>query len=276
MFWRKTLWNGTADTLWKWGGCLRFHERIVWIVLLCGSLMGSLVGFGWAEMEQLSETEKTEATQPTSGLAEAEIQSRLAESVFSNGVARIGNVEVDANRRELRVPGWVNMTEGAIELLACGPGGKTHESAFVLDVNPLDLQTGLLLLGLQPGTPPTGLGEGQPSGTEVNLVVTWQENGETREAPAGSFVYNYETKSVMSNVNWIFTGSVIEDGKFKALAEESLVVTYWDPWAIVNVGHPTGSNDEVWAVNRAMVPPLKTPITLRIVPKENRKESEQP
>lgn len=276
MLWRKTLWNGTADTLWKWGGCLRFHERIVWIVLLCGSLMGTLVGFGWAEMEQLSETEKAEASQPTSGLAEAEIQSRLAESVFSNGVARIGNAEVDANRRELRVPGWVNMTEGAIELLACGPGGKTHESAFVLDVNPLDLQTGLLLLGLQPGTPPTGLGEGQPSGTEVNLVVAWEENGETREAPAGSFVYNYETKSVMSNVNWIFTGSVIEDGKFKALAEESLVVTYWDPWAIVNVGHPTGSNDEVWAVNRAMVPPLKTPITLRIVPKENRKESEQP
>lgn len=191
---------------------------------------------------------------------------------WKNRTARVGNVEVDANRREVRVPGWVNMTEGAIELLACGRGGKTHESIFVLDVHPLDLQTALLLLGLEPGTPPTGLGEGRPSGTEVDLWIQWQQDGERKEMRAEKFVYNYETKSVLPDTPWIFTGSVIEDGQFKALAEESLVVTYWDPWAIINIPLPCGSNDEILAVNRTNIPPLNTPIVMRIVPRE-RKET---
>jgi hypothetical protein len=212
-----------------------------------------------------------EGAAPEPIMAAAQAPSALE---WKDGTAQLGHVEVDSRNREVRVPGWVNMTEGAIELLACGRGGKTHESVFVLDVNPLDLQAGLLLLGLQPGTPPTGLGEGMPTGTEVDLRVEWEGDGRRHEAPAGAFVYNYETKSVMSNVSWVYTGSVIEDGMFKALAEESLIVTYWDPWAIINVGHPTGSNDEIWAVNRAIVPPLNTPITMHIKPRGKKEEQQ--
>ena len=259
-------------------GALRCAAKAILHRLVVCSVLASIpFAASHSETGEISDPPKNEVgVVGALDVAPAVTQPQMSSNVPHHGVVRIGNVEVDSKRREVRSPGWVNMTEGAIELLACGPGGKTHESVFVLDVNPVDLQTGLLLLGLQPGTPPTGLGEGPPTGTEVNLLVEWMEDGQKREAPAGSFTYNYETKSVMSNVTWIFTGSTVEDGKFKALAEESLIVTYWDPWAIINVGHPSGSNDEVWAVNRALVPPLKTPITMRIVPGGRRQESEQP
>ncbi len=180
------------------------------------------------------------------------------------GVIRMGGVTVDPETRTVSVSGWVNQVSGAIELLACGPGGKTHESVFVLDVNPVYLQTGLLLLGLKPGRPPSGLGAGRPSGTKVDLLVDWEGDGGRRTERAERFVYDARARSVLPKTPWIFTGSIVEDGEFKAMAEESLVATYWDPWAIINLPLPCGADDEILSVNTNVAPPLKTPVTFRI------------
>ena len=182
-------------------------------------------------------------------------------------VATLGAVRVDARTRTMVISGWVNQVSGPIELLACGPGGKTHESVFVLNCNPVDMQAGLLLLGLKPGTPPTGLGQGRPKGTALDIWVDWLENSKPRSLRAENFVVNVEDqRKPLPKTPWIFTGSVIEDGEFKALAEQSLVVTYWDPWAIVNLPLPCGSNDEILSVNTHCVPALKTPVTFRFRP----------
>ncbi|MBU1694095.1 MAG: hypothetical protein KJ726_03560 [Verrucomicrobia bacterium] len=190
--------------------------------------------------------------------------------VWKDGVAILGSVRVDPKTRTVLATGWVNQVAGAIELLACGKGGKTHESVFVLDINPLDLQTGLLLLGLEPGTPPTGLGQGSPGGPELEIRVDWEVKGKTRTLPAERFVRNVATKKPLPAVPWLFTGSLIEDGEFKALAEESLVATYWDPWAIINIGTACGMDDEILYVNTRAVPPLNTPITMRFQPRARR------
>ncbi len=179
-------------------------------------------------------------------------------------VATLGNVQVDAQTKTMMVSGWVNQVWGAIELLACGPGGKTHESVFVLNCNPVDMQAGLLLLGLKPGTPPTGLGQGQPQGPGVDIWVDWMEGSTSRSMRAETFVVNVEDdRRPLPETPWTFTGSVIEDGQYKALAEESLIVTYWDPWAIINLPLACGTNDEILSVNSNSVPPLKTPVTFR-------------
>lgn len=184
--------------------------------------------------------------------------------VWQDGVAVVGSVRVDPVSRSVIVSGWVNQVEGAIELLACGPGGKTHETVFVLDVNAIDLQTGLLLLGLKPGKPPAGVGTGKPEGPELDIWVDWEENGEQKSERAERFVFNVETKRPLPKTPWVFTGSLFEEGQFRAAAEESYIVTYWDPWAIINLPLPCGSNDEILAVNRKLVPPIKVPVTMRI------------
>lgn len=180
---------------------------------------------------------------------------------------RMGTVQVDATARAVVATGFVNQARGAIELLICGPGGKTHESAFVMQAHVLDLQTALLLLGLEPGPPQEELGQGPPRGPRVDIWVSWTApSGEVHAHPAEQFAYNIKTGRVLPFTGWAFTGSVMVDGQFKALAEESIAATFWDPWAILNILNPVGADDELLAVNRKLIPPEQTPVTFILVP----------
>lgn len=181
--------------------------------------------------------------------------------------AVLGSVQLDSATKTVTATGWVNQIEGPIEVLACGIKGKVHESVFVLVLNPLDLQAALLLAGLKGGPPMPALGAGPPQGAPVDIFVEWQAGEETRKARAESFVWNLEENAVLPETPWTFTGSVVKDGQFKAFAEESLVVTYWDPYAIVNLPLPCGANDEILTVNTNTVPPYQTPVTFRFVPR---------
>jgi len=186
---------------------------------------------------------------------------------WNGATAILGSVQLDSATKTVSATGWVNQTEGAIEVLACGIQGKVHESVFVLALNPLDLQAALLLAGLKGGEPMPELGKGPPQGAPVDILVDWKSGGETQTARAESFVWNIEEKAVLPETPWTFTGSIVKDGQFKALAEESLVVTYWDPYAIVNLPLPCGANDEILVVNTNTIPPYHTPVTLRFVPR---------
>lgn len=177
---------------------------------------------------------------------------------------RQGTVQVDPELRCVVVTGYLNMVEGPIELLACGPGGKVHESVLVLEVNPVDLQAALLLIGLKSGPPMKELGVGPPQGDRVRVWVQWEQDGRRVVLPLEQLAYDWRAQRALRTDGWVFTGSMFLDGKFKALAEESLIVSYWDPWAILNVNSPLGADDESLSVNRDVVPPLHTPITLLI------------
>lgn len=187
---------------------------------------------------------------------------------WEGSTAILGSVKLDSAARTVIATGWVNQIAGPIEVLACGPQGKVHESVFVLTLNPLDLQAALLLAGLKGGAPMHALGEGPPRGTPVDLLVEWTAAGETRRARAEEFVWNIEENAVLPETPWIFTGSVVKDGEFKALVEESLVVTYWDPYAIINLPLPCGANDEILHVNTNTVPPYQTPVTMHFTPRD--------
>jgi hypothetical protein len=155
------------------------------------------------------------------------------------------------------------MTAGLIELLLCGPRGKTHESVFVADCSPLDVQTGLLLLDVKPGRPPAERGVGMPDGPKLQISVEWGKDTK-HSKQAEKFIYNTKQDAVVPGTDWVFTGSVVENGRFMAMAEESIIATYWDPWAIVNLPLPCGSNDEILVVDRDSIPPLNTLVHIRI------------
>ena len=199
--------------------------------------------------------------------AGSEPQPEPSPVLWNGAIATIGSVKLDSATKTVIATGWVNQTSGPIEVLACGPAGKVHESVFVLGLNPLDLQTALLLAGLKGGEPMPAIGEGPPNGAPVDVFVDWKSGDETKTARAESFVWNVEDDANVDETPWIFTGSVVKDGQFKALAEESLVVTYWDPYAIVNLPLLCGSNDEILVVNSNTVPPYQTPVTIRFVPR---------
>jgi len=178
-----------------------------------------------------------------------------------------GNAVLDTATRSLVVTGWVNQAGGLIEVFACGPRGKTHEAAFVLDVNPFDLQNGLLALGLKAGEPMPGFGVGPPHGDPVDIFVEWTDtNGVPHDARAESFVRDTERDAPLAPGPWTFTGSIVRDGRFMAISEETFVASFWDPYAIVNNPLASGSNDDILFVNAEAMPPRGTAIAMRFSP----------
>lgn len=194
--------------------------------------------------------------------------TRPAPIVWNGDVATIGSVQLDAATKTVTATGWVNQASGIVELLACGERGKIHESVFVLSVNPLDLQAALLLAGLRGGEVMPGLGLGPARGSPVDMWVAWNDpaDGTPRRARAETFVWDMTTDAPVEDGPWVFTGSVVAGGRFQALAEESLVATFWDPFAIVNNPYAIGGNDDACYVNADLCPPVGTPISYSFTP----------
>lgn len=176
---------------------------------------------------------------------------------------RLGSVELDAGSGMVIATGRVNQVEGPVEFLACGPAGKLHESVLVLDAKPVDLQTALLALRLKSGPTMRDVGVGPPLGDTVALWVAWNTNGVRRIVRADELLWNRRDRLAVKS-DWIFTGSTFIDGKFKAMDDQSLVATYWDPWSIINLADAVGGDDDAVFINRDAIPPLGTDVIVYI------------
>jgi hypothetical protein len=193
------------------------------------------------------------------------------------GFYELGTITLDLNARRVRVPGRINMTEGIIEYLAVmDRRGKLHESVLALDAQPSLLQLALILVGLEPGAlapgdpvtrkPPTLAKWGDP----VALWVEWERAGKTERVPAAMLVFNRETQKPMEGNRWHFTGSFFGRNRFAADVTGSMVATWLDLRAMLNVstqvGNPYQGPNLGYEVNTKVVPAVDTPIHLVFEP----------
>lgn len=178
---------------------------------------------------------------------------------------RIGNVFLDAKHRLVQVPSEVNMEKGVIELLACTPGGKRHESVLVVNVIPYHLQVALLLLGLNYGDNIKFQGDPvTPLGDSVEVWVKWQAENESQYVRGEDLIFDLVSEKTMTHTHWIFSGSKIVNGSFMADREGSIITTFHDPYTILDNPLPGGGNDELYVVNENLVPPKGTKVELII------------
>ena len=216
---------------------------------------------------------EVQSTTDTQGQTPSPEAVRLGENLY-----RIGRVAVDTKKREVTIRGWVNMNDGLIEYLACSAGGKLHESVLVLDTKPIHLQVALILLGLEAKGDFEFQGDPRlPKGDPVEIWVNWKENGKEKLVRAEEMIYNLKEDKLVPQTHWVFTGSMIYQGRYIAEIEKSLIATYHDPAAIINNPLPEGIDDTFYKVNSTLVPKRGTPITLTIKAIGNRKkDSESP
>ncbi len=174
--------------------------------------------------------------------------------------------------RRLEISGWVNMQKGLVEVFACTPDGKTHESVVVLDCVPSGLHAGLLALGLAAGTPVEGGTEADykpPAGPKVLVQVRWKDGeGKERTARAEEWVWNKKEEKPMAPAAWLFTGSFQQavsgnpqETTYAANYIKSLVTTYHDASTILENPLPEGRDDTAFYANEKSVPPAGTPVT---------------
>lgn len=172
-----------------------------------------------------------------------------------------GGIRFDAKRKAATFPAKVNMTEGLLEYLLVGAGGKTHESLLVTDVEPLQLHTVMLLLGAKGAppdhpAPPSGaitagaLANSAPvKGDRIGISVRRLDHEKEPAIPVEDLIQNVKTHAPMSRSPWIYNGSYIFEGQFLAQEDKSIAALVDDPEALINNPRAGHDDDQIWAPN---------------------------
>lgn len=184
---------------------------------------------------------------------------------LSDNKYKLGNLIIDQEQQLIIFPGKINMNKGLIEVFACAPFGKLHESIIVADVIPFHLQVALILLGLDPIEPNLfNSNNNLLDFGNLNIFVKWNDSNSEKFVRAEDFILNKIEKKSMPHINWIFRGSFLKNGMFAADLTKSLITTYNDPSAIIDNPLSTGQNDETYEVNSDLVPPVGTVVEVVI------------
>ena len=116
-------------------------------------------------------------------------------------------VWVNAQSRQLVVGGAVALADGPIEFFACPRKTKEHESVIAVNATAQLVHTGLLAIGLRPGSPASFYPEFKPAtGDPVAITVHWHDDTGDHETSAQRWVKNSQTGQELG-CNWIFAGS---------------------------------------------------------------------
>jgi hypothetical protein len=163
-----------------------------------------------------------------------------------------------------------------LELLACSPGSREHESVLTVEARPSHIHLALLLIGAAPGNPQRAvMGEdGQVQtlpawGDALQLFLIDPAYPEV-EIPAHELVTDRRTGQMLSDNRWLFTGSrVHEDEQGRAyVADFNGTVVSLVHFGDDLIAHPTNltqsTDAQALATNPEKLPPQGSAVVLRI------------
>ena len=194
---------------------------------------------------------------------------QMAPVQISENVYKLGNVTLDTRKREVTIPGEINIV-GAdiiIEFLACGKLGKTHESILIVDAEPIHIFTVLAALELEPGMNLSVEGDPrEPKGSLVEIWIEWNQGDKVISRRARELLWNVFKEQPMQETPWVFTGGRLKNNQLTVQLFHNIVAVYRDPDSIFNHPLPTGTDDRTYRVNTDVVPAKGTKIKLVIRP----------
>ncbi len=175
-------------------------------------------------------------------------------------IYKLQEMTIDTEKQTVSIPCNVNMSSGLIEVVLCRPEGKVHESLLTTQITPLEFQTALLLLGLDPvnelSDDPNHRNEEKPfktietPGDSVKIFLETNASGKTKKEPLENFIYNEKHKRPLQRSTWLFRGAVtMADDMILLEPEVSMIVTYHDPVALMELNSGTKYDDELYYVN---------------------------
>ena len=199
----------------------------------------------------------------------------------------LGGIKFNSETREIRLPAEVNMNDGIIEYAIVHVNGKTHESLLRTSVIGFDLNVVMLLCHYEPHigdlvatmkepTPELKKEAAKPAvkagANRIKVSVQWKDEKGEHTVPIEQWVRNTKTNALMSGDAFSYNGSVIDDGKFQADREGSYIAMYIDTLALMNNVEKDNWSDQIWTIEKSVVPPVDTKVTLVLSPVETPKK----
>lgn len=167
-----------------------------------------------------------------------------------------------------------------LEVVACPPDTKEHESLLVTSARGRDIHAALLMIGLQGGAPArwdwTGpsLVAHPPSGDAVEIIAAWGEGASARQDRITTWIISKRDQTTLDadGGRFVFAGSrMVSRGgveRYEAEGAGTLIgLTTFGSEMIAwsNLYHHDSSiADPQWIANAATMPPRGTRVVVRI------------
>ena len=189
------------------------------------------------------------------------------------GMFRIGDIKINKEQRSISFPAEVNMSRGLLEYVLVRLGGKTHESLLKTSCDPYNLQIAFLLLGFEGTDRPLAFqgDPGTPKGEPIDLTLEYvASDGKpvTLRPEQWIEIRTESRKNDVQRLEWLYTGSIVINGRFLAQSDGSIIALYHDPVALIDNASPGGESDKIWFVKEGSLPPVGTSVTVTVKAKK--------
>lgn len=165
-----------------------------------------------------------------------------------------------------------------LEMFACTPDTREHESIVVLETSPSMIHLSLLLLGQEPGKPLSyDLNFDPPklvpaTGPEVRIFIVTKVLGKEREIPVNRWVVDTTSGEMMADNVWLFTGSrtvqMNDEPAYLADLNGSAIslVNFGDDLLTLpnSMTQDNASHGKTWAPRTEAIPKVGSEVTLRL------------
>ncbi len=230
--------------------------------------------------QEVSDSNDTQNTKPMSEYSVPPEQPEVKN--LGNGRLQVGNIIIDEDKKEVIVPGRLNMLEGPIEFVACTKGGmKAYESVLEMDTDAISFNLSMILLGLDPKKGKAAayhFDPNPPEGDTVEILIRWNTpQGFEMTIKAQDLIYDMNTNRTFPADNWVYTGSVfLEDGRYLAEDAGVLIGFVHDPASIIE-SHFSGELQPFgsYVVNKNYLDEVGKEIKMIISPVEIDEEKRQ-
>jgi len=189
------------------------------------------------------------------------------------GAKGFPHIEVDAQRKQVRVACEALRVEAPLEFFCCVKGTAEHEAVLRSAVKPSHLHAALLMIGLEPGEPVRYSEAAKkwlpPHGPPLRISVEFEKDGKRVTNPAYKLVRQIRTKEPMPPLTWIFAGSrVMDDGNYAADVTGYLVSLVNFDLTVIDVPALSSNANETleWETNLELMPDAGAPVTMVIEP----------
>lgn len=146
-----------------------------------------------------------------------------------SNVVEFPSVKIDRAAREVRIECQALVVDAPLEFFCVANGGPEHESVLRTPAKPSHIHAGLLMLGLEPGSPVKYVESknawAAPYGPPLRVSVEWKdEAGKVIRKPAEKLLKSTkelpkDAPAHPQSMGWIFAGSHQRDGDQAYLAD---------------------------------------------------------
>ncbi len=201
------------------------------------------------------------------------------------------HIKIDRKKRYVDLEGAVVLRDADwIELLACMPRSRVHESLITVKAKPSHIHGAMLLAGYKPGNPWRAerikdKWKYYPAkGELVRISILYKDKqGKTIQVAPSEWIIEAQTKKKLPDSHWMFTGSRMLNDRGKKIYAADIEGNLF---TLVNFGDEVfarqtkleggqgGVGGDTWRANTKVIPPVGTKLILRIQPAKQPKKDE--